>query len=76
MEEVRRASNAAKRSFPRPGPYDRFGGGGGGGGMGNMRGGRGLGSSGFERRYRFDGRYCLKDVQFYLVRARNLYIAG
>ncbi|XP_071808407.1 heterogeneous nuclear ribonucleoprotein F-like [Asterias amurensis] len=56
VEEVRRASNAAKRSFPRPGPYDRFGGGG-GGGMGNMRGGRGLGSSGFERRYRFDGGY-------------------
>lgn len=65
MEEARRASNAAKRSFPRPGPYDRFG----GGGMGNMRG-RGLGSSGFERRYRFDGEYNLNAFLLCLVKAK------
>ncbi|XP_022089202.1 heterogeneous nuclear ribonucleoprotein H3-like isoform X2 [Acanthaster planci] len=52
MDEIRRVVNANKfaRAFQRPGPYDRYGG-------GAMFGGRGRGpsSSGFERRYRFDG---------------------
>ena len=53
MDEIRRVVNASKfaRTFQRPGPYDRYG----GGAMFPGRG-RGPSSSGFERRYRFDGK--------------------
>ncbi|XP_038062096.1 heterogeneous nuclear ribonucleoprotein H3-like isoform X2 [Patiria miniata] len=52
LEEIRRIISANKfaRGFQRPGPYDRHAG---AGVFGNR--GRGLSSSGFERRYRYDG---------------------